>query len=292
MISKALYLPLFLILLHPVIGMSRQNGPGTGIGISAGVSNYIGDLDDNFVPRFSTPGIGLHLIHSFSSIVSFRVAYYHGWLKASDAEGTLNNMQGRNLSFRSHIDELSGVIRLKFASMRSRGNKFPVIEPYLFGGIGFFHFNPQSKYNGTWYDLHALGTEGQYLSYGNNPEPYSLYQWAIPFGAGAEKSLNSHWVLGIEIGFRKLFTDYLDDVSWNYPSQQQMTSEMGSIAAALSDPSNRSQYPEGRSGYLRGNPEMKDWYSYTNIHLTYYFNSGSGKFGNHQLIASYNKCPR
>jgi len=282
----------FFLLFIPVVMQATTPLSRTGIGISAGVSNYIGDLDDNFVPRFSTPGVGVHLIHSFSRYVSLRVAYYHGWLQASDAQGHLNNMQGRNISFRSHLDELSAVLRIKFTDLRPRGRRFAILEPYVFGGVGYFHFNPRAQYNGTWYDLHSLGTEGQYLKYGNNPAPYSLYQWCIPMGAGVEKSLNGHWVLGLECGFRKLFTDYLDDVSWNYPSKVQMTEEMGPVAAALSDPSDRSQYPDGRYRYLRGNPELKDWYCYTNIHITYYFASNDGRFGKRQKVKNYTKCVR
>jgi hypothetical protein len=282
-----------MLLLISMAVKGGSNVSRTGIGISAGISNYIGDLDDNYVPRFSTPGFGAHLIHIISPAVSLRVSYYHGWLRAADAQGHLNNMQGRNLSFKSHLDELAAVLRVKFWSPRPRGRKFAILEPYVFGGVGYFHFNPRAEYNGTWYDLHSLGTEGQYLSSGNNPEPYSLFQWAIPMGGGIEKSLNANWVLGIEIGFRKLFTDYLDDVSWNYPSQLQMTEEMGSVAAALSDPSDRNQYPDGRvNKYLRGNPELKDWYSYTNIHLTYYWGSPYGNSGKRHRVTNYTKCVR
>ena len=223
--------------------------------------------------------------------MSFRVAYYHGWLRASDAEGHINNMQGRNLSFQSHLDELSGVLRIKSLRLIPYRKRFAIIEPYVFGGAAYFHFNPRTKYNGTWYDLHALGTEGQYLSSGNNPDPYKLYQMALLFGGGIERSLNIHWVLGIEIGFRKTFTDYLDDVSWNYPDQLHMKEEMGPVAAALSDPSDRNKYPEGRAGYLRGNPELKDWYSYTNIHITYYFSSGYSSGRRHRMT-NYTKCVR
>ncbi len=260
----------------------------SGIGFSAGISNYIGDLDDNFVPRFSTPGVGAHFIHSFSPVVSFRFSYYHGWLQASDKQGSLNNMNGRNLSFKTKLDEVAAILRLKLTNYKWHSRRYAIIEPYIFGGVAFFHFNPRAKHEGIWYDLHSLGTEGQYLTDGNNPAPYSLYQWAIPMGAGVEKNLNSNWVLGIEFGFRKLFTDYLDDVSWNYPDKSFMMREMGPVATALSDPSDRSKYPDGRSGYLRGNPEQKDWYSYSNVHITYYFSGNSGNKS--QRVTNYTKC--
>jgi hypothetical protein len=264
----------------------------TGIGISAGMSNYVGDLDDNFVPRFSTPGFGAHIIHSFSDVVSFRFAYYHGWLSAADSSGEFNEMQARNLGFKSHLDELSLVLRIKLPIFKPHGRRYAFLEPYVFLGAAYFHFNPKAKVDGVWYNLHDLGTEGQYLSYGEHPDPYKLYQWSIPVGGGIERTLNQNWVLGIELGFRKLFTDYLDDVSWYYPSQAQMTEEMGSVAAYLSDPSDRYQYPNGRAGhYMRGNPELNDLYTYTNIHITYYFGSDYRSMKRHR-VKNYTKCIR
>jgi hypothetical protein len=49
---------------------------------------------------------------------------------------------------------------------------------------------------------------------------------------------------GFEWGPRKLFTDYLDDVSGTYP-------ETGSAYSG-----------SGTPGSMRGNPRTKDWYFY------------------------------
>lgn len=282
-----------LLLITVFHSMATTPISRTGIGISAGISNYTGDLDDNFIPRFSTPGFGVHLVHTLSDLVSLRFAYYHGWLSAADSVGELNEMQARNLSFKSHLDELSLVMRLKLPVFKPHGRHYALLEPYVFAGVAYFHFNPRAKVDGVWYDLHDLGTEGQYLSDFNSPDPYSLYQWAIPLGGGIERTLNENWVLGVEIGFRKLFTDYLDDVSWYYPSQVEMKEEMGPVAAYLSDPSDRDQYPNGRAGhYKRGNPEWNDLYTYTNVHITYYFGRDYRSLNNRRVLKNSSRCIR
>ena len=47
-------------------------------------------------------------------------------------------------------------------------------------------------YNGKWYDLQALGTEGQNTS-ANTSNYYRLNQIAIPVGFGYKKNINKKW---------------------------------------------------------------------------------------------------
>ncbi len=158
-------------------------------------------------------------------------------------------------------------------SLQSRKRGFTrrnFIAPYVFAGIAYFQFNPKRNVNGEVYELQKVGTEGQYLI-GNYPEPYSLREISVPFGIGFTLKLSKNFDIGAESGLRKTFTDYLDDVSTLYPDKLQMTETAGSVAAYLSDPSNNPEEPLGRPDFSqRGNPSNKDWYVYTNIHLTYY----------------------
>lgn len=77
-----------------------------GVGLSAGASNYAGELDDNFTLIFTRPGFGAHINFLFFSRVHIRLAAFHGRVTASDANGVnLSGNQYRNLSFYSDIDE-------------------------------------------------------------------------------------------------------------------------------------------------------------------------------------------
>jgi hypothetical protein len=65
----------------------------------------------------------------------------------------------------------------------------------------------------------------------------------LPFGVGIKWNATDIIGFGFEWGPRKLFTDYLDDVSKAYP-------ELG----------NGTYYGNGAPGTMRGNPRSKDWY--------------------------------
>ena len=269
--SKNIFLFLFLFMSMLSTRAQEQRG-FIGLGLSAGASNYTGDLDDNFTLPFTRPGFGAHVLFLLTPRWYTRVAIFHGQITASDGSGVnFSGNQNRNLSFYSDINE--GGIHLIY-SLQSRKRGFTrrnLIAPYVFAGIAYFQFNPKRKVNGTVYELQKVGTEGQYLT-GNYPKPYSRQQISIPFGMGFTIKLSKNFDLGAELGLRKTFTDYLDDVSTLYPDKQQLTAERGSIAAYLADPSNNPNEPQGRPAFSkRGNPSNKDWYVYTNIHLTYYF---------------------
>ena len=67
---------------------------------------------------------------------------------------------------------------------------------------------------------------------------------------------------GIEAGFRKTFTDYLDDVSTTYPGGNLL--DMTNEAIYMSDPlGTHSKNME------RGNPDKKDWYAFAGITLSF-----------------------
>ena len=83
--------------------------------------------------------------------------------------------------------------------------------------------------------------------------------------------------IGIEVGARKTFTDYLDDVSTVYPDPVALRSNNGNLAVALSDRSFSSRDTlmvlTGIKGKQRGNSFDKDWYLFGGI--TLYFRVGS-----------------
>ena len=121
----------------------------------------------------------------------------------------------RNLSFRSTIKEVMLVTELHplylFGNFEDRDP--PLLSPYLVGGIGCFVFNPQAKLNNSWVYLHPLHTEGEGLpEYPDRPN-YELVQINIPMGAGLRYELSPIFNIRAEVVYRKLNTDYLDDVS-------------------------------------------------------------------------------
>ena len=127
--------------------------------------------------------------------------------------------------------------------------------------------------------LNPLSTEGQGLAGYPDRKPYNLTQLAIPFGGGIKLAVTDQLRIGFEGGLRKLFTDYLDDVSTNYIDENDLLIGKGQLAV---DISYRGDEVAGGSliypvkGYQRGSPKRKDIYYFAGIHLTYKLGGGGG----------------
>ena len=109
--------------------------------------------------------------------------------------------------------------------------------------------------------LQPLGTEGQQVSGKfpdrHYPKPYKRTQLSIPMGAGINYKVNRQINLGYEIGWRKTFTDYLDDVSGRYanPADLGQTVVNGKVVDSqtsfLADPSDRNFDNRSNPNYAR-----------------------------------------
>ena len=103
---------------------------------------------------------------------------------------------------------------------------------------------------------------------------YKQLDFSIPFGVGAKYALTDQWNIGIEIGARATFTDYLDDVSTTYVDLDVLAANNGTLAADLS---NRSGL-DVTSGTQRGDDGNNDWYFMSGIFISYNF-SDNGLVG-------------
>lgn len=242
------------------------------VGVSSGMTNYLGDLDDDLTLRFPRGGFGVDVSYRMNPFMTARLNFFRGWARAADSVSVNDVRARRNLSFRTPITEISAHFVFDFIAA-DRGYAYrPPYVPYVFGGIGIFSFNPQAQLNGRWYDLQPLGTEGQFLPnpLGLYPEPYRLTQVTIPIGTGIRFALSRNLDLELETGFRKTFTDYLDDVSGEYPDIEQLRAT-NPVAALLSDRIDRNLYPAGASvvNGIRGDRTQSDWYVYSCVRVNY-----------------------
>ena len=71
----------------------------------------------------------------------------------------------------------------------------------------------------------------------------------------------------LEVGWRKTFTDYLDDVSTDYIDNATIPSSIGKRLADRSPEKNLPPFPAGAE---RGNPSRKDAYMLLSGKLEYY----------------------
>ncbi len=276
---------LFIAILLLPLGLFAQSYEA---GLMFGGSSYQGDLSPNAV-NLSTgkihPSLGLFFRYNINKYISARGNFSYGKISGDDALANDEGRKNRNLSFQSNIMEFGLTGELNLFGFQPSGLQ-KRYSPYLFGGIAVFRFNPETNYNGNLVELQPLGTEGQGMD--GFDEPYKLTQIAIPMGVGMKYAINERLNIGAEIGFRKTFTDYLDDVSGSYVAYDELLRGNGELAAILSD--RRGELVEDGTDIpvivetgtqRRGNPEETDWYAVAGITVSYTFypKNGLGKNG-------------
>lgn len=302
---------LFLLLLLPVLASAQYRKPkykkannfstNRNKGhkeyiIGIGAANFLGELGGanqigtHFVRDFefsaTRPSAQLGMRYKFAKRFAVKGGLYYQLVNGNDKLTKEPYRNNRNLSFRSNIFELSGQAEF-YITKEQQGHRYKIknakgiknydFQAYLFVGIGGFYFNPQAQYQGKWVNLQPLSTEGEGLPGG--PKKYSRVALCIPYGIGGKYSLNKEWAIGLEIGIRKTFTDYIDDVSGVYYDNAKLAAAKGPTAAALADPS-LHRYPtelggdatggwQSAPGQQRGDTKYKDSYMFLDVTLTY-----------------------
>jgi len=269
------------------------------VGIFGGLAAYQGDLTDKIIPKKVTNGaIGVTVNYELKPQIMLRGGFTYSVVVGADRFAKDDSMLARNLAFETHLTEFSLLGEYYFFDLNEQ--KF---SPYVFGGLAIFHFNPYA-YSGTTNKifLKPLSTEGEGLSAYPDRKPYALTQLALPFGAGVKYAFNDRVRLGLELGIRKLFTDYLDDVSSRYVDPADLLAAKGQVAVDMSYrgdelPGGNPNYPA--KGAQRGGVKHKDSYYFLGLHLTYRLGTGensnrSGVFGGGNFLGGKKKgygCP-
>lgn len=230
------------------------------IGLQIGGSNYHGDLAAEIVPAETNIMFGAFVKRNNSKNYSMSLQFSYGQISGTDEN--FENYHWRNLDFYSDIFELSWQHEINFRPYGVNINDYRG-TPYLFTGISMFAFNPKSEYNGEELVLRKLGTEGQNLADG--PKKYKLIQPALILGMGYKYNLTSKIEIGLKVGFRKTWTDYLDDVSAEYPDYTLLSAQNGDATANMSHREIELGFEPVRSGTMRGDPSLKDWYVFGGV---------------------------
>lgn len=318
--------------------MSKYHGGSVGgrfrpyqfAGFNVNALNYYGDLAPlskagSTDVSFTRPGFGFNMGYKFNSYMALRGGLNWGRLQASDFSSDPSTEDGvnrykRNLSFRNDIYELQlGVELYILPNFGGPNVRLPFNAYFFVGGALFYHdpkgLVPDYDYQtdsrlpgenqapldkaGEWVSLRKLGTEGQNLG-SFTKQPYSPIQVSIPFGIGAKMRIpGTPFDVGLEIGYRYLFTDYIDDVSGTYVALNEFDDPLARImsdrSAELVNVADGAQredlstvaisYEDARyfvaaihgggasTGNIRGNPKDNDTYIVTTLKFTYILGS-------------------
>lgn len=255
-----------------------------------GASNFLGDLgganqigtnglkDLEYV--LTRPAVGAGIRIKLQQFITGKANLTWGIVRGDDKLTKEPFRNYRNLNFRSPIIELSGQLEFNFMREQKghiyrirgvRGMKHKDRQFYIFVGGGGSYFNPKGKYtDGRWYALRKYGTEGQGIISGTHK--YIPFTPVIMMGGGFRLAINRYWGIGFELGMRKSFTDYMDDVSTEYAAQLLTDNNADPKAVYFADPSSQQGLYGSditADGQQRGDKTDKDAYMFATFTVGY-----------------------
>jgi len=175
---------------------SAQISQRSELGFGLGTFTYTGDLARTYRLSNSRPAATVFYRANISKVISFKTALTGGKLAAKDKTNPIDAFAAqRDASFNLFLLEGSTTFEYHFLDWRDDKRRLR-FTPYLFAGMAMFGIS----------GVPTKTTE------------YSNVQIGIPFGGGMKYVLNPKWYLAFEIGIRKTFFDYLDNISEENPA--------------------------------------------------------------------------
>ena len=235
------------------------------ISLGVGFANYGGDLQQK---RYTLKQAGLArtigIGYNLTNRLQVRGDYTFAKIGADDKQNASAVLQQRNLNFKANLFETALTLQYDLIDEDRYG-----LVPYLYAGIAYFKASPYTySADGTKYFLAGLHTEGQGLPNDASEPAYSTKHISIPFGFGLRMKLNDVFAVSFESGFRKTFTDYIDDVSSTY-ADYTLLNNYNPVSAQLAfrggEVKDGTSYPA--AGTQRGNAANKDYYYFGLVKL-------------------------
>lgn len=268
----------YLILFISLFSMVAKAQWLWDYGVAIGASNYLGDIGGkektrrDFVSdmklsqtRWNT---GAFVRYKWRPKFSLKLAFDYIRIEGDDKLSSNPGRKFRNFNFRNDIFDLGFTGELFFFEDNDLGNTYRYrngFRAYLFGGVGGFYSNPKSLYQGQWVALQPYETEGV---------AYKKILLNIPMGIGFYFTFDKTHRLGFEMAYKKTFTDYLDDISGNYPEKPADAYTQGLILrtteldAATLESGGGAPYSH-TWGQKRGDKSHKDAYVTMSISYAY-----------------------
>jgi len=305
LLRRCLFLLVVTLSLHLSSYSQDELKNTTEAGITVGPMVFLGDLGGHmgkgttFIKDYNMSttklAFGAYYTAYPAPWLGFRFSLNFGSIEGADNEikqkggtGDEQTRLARNLDFRSKIIE-GTVMAEVYPTVFLEDEPDDVagrLRPYGVIGLGLYHFNPQGSYRDPstgdvyWVDLKPLHTEGEGWAEYPDRKNYSLTQLNIPMGVGIKYFFSENVNVSFEIIHRKLFTDYVDDVSTKYVDptlfDKYLSPSQAQIAKSIS---NKSAQGYNTLGYQknakRGDPSQNDAYFTAGFKIGFRIGGGS-----------------
>lgn len=246
-------------------------------GFSLGASNYLGEMGGGIGEGrngladmkldYTRWAIGGFYRYRFSNKFAVKGSLNYIRLSGDDSKTLNPARRARNLNFKNDMFELDAHLEFylyKVNDVGGTGRYTSDFNLYIFGGVGAFYSNPKGQdVSGKWVSLRPLKTEGV---------NYSPINFSIPAGLGFYYTIHRKYRLGMEIGWRTTFTDYIDDVSKTYANNYDGISNK-TTQALLDEINTENKTTIGLHHFdkdsRRGDPSQNDSYATVNINFSW-----------------------
>lgn len=298
---RKLLLTLVLALMVSMCGYSQYN---VDYGFSVGATSFLGEFGGGKGERrdfvgdlelgFTRWTVGGFFRYKIAPKIGVKASLNYIRLSGDDVKSDNPARRGRNLNFKNDMFEflLNGEFYIyKINDVGRTGRYRTDFNLYLFGGVGVFYSNPKGqRSSGEWVSLKPLKTEGV---------SYSSINLAVPLGLGFYYTLNRRYRVGLELGWRTTFTDYIDDASTVYVNSYDGISNktdqalLDEINAGNSDDDQDLVLGFYEPGDKRGDPGHNDSYGTVTFNFSWAIR-GRSKFykSKHSWVLGKNKRRR
>ncbi len=227
-----------------------------------GFASYRGELKHNGSIQNEVSNISLGLEARLWSRIAARIEIGRYNIRGHDKHASDSSFyRQRNLSFSAVNYEAS--VQGIFFMKKYAGDyyKRPQLDPYLLAGLGLTMLNPKTEMAGNNYNLWEYPTEDV---------SYSRWTMIIPLGAGLKWRISPFLNFNTEITYRYTFSDYLDDVSGNYSTSDNIVVQNLSNRKNEIDIVNEEAYDLMVPGSPRGDNSDKDAYLFLNFKFEFF----------------------
>jgi len=210
-ILLSLFLLSSLVLTAQTSRRSAPKGNYLEVGFLFGLTTYSGDIAEKAIDLAEIhPGYGAYMRYHFNNHFSTRVHVYSGAVSGDDANSSIT--KSRQIRFSSNIVEL-GLVGEWFITPSSRFSNTGVhhfsVSPYVFAGLGATFANADAEYYGP------PDQRNENLRVPLPEDGLSNKFILLPMGVGLRADLLERLVIGIEAGWRPVFSDDLDGIRYN-----------------------------------------------------------------------------
>jgi len=198
---------LILVLILSTTAYTALAQNSNEIGLTGGVSYYLGDVNHSIPFYSSKPAFGINYRMNMNDRYALKASLSQLIIAADDADFSSGYQQSRNYSFKNRMYELNTVCE-----------------------FNFLEYDPANYYRYTPYI-----TAGVAVLY--EQETGKILTPSIPFGLGYKYSPNNKFSISAEWVHRKTFTDELDGLFYS-----EVSSELNTDYKQITDRNGKDWY--------------------------------------------------